>query len=548
MILRIYIALLMAWLPVAGAAEGVPEPDEAWGSEVFSDLVMEALKGMDLSVLNLRPRTEIVSDDDGFEVCRMASMSAKRRPLLGSFVGKLERVKFKVISVDMAKPASPSTRQLVTLAGPSEKGHLEMNATWSIEWHRKEAGNPRLESITVEAHEEVLVKSTDKRPVFADATLAVIGQTEAFQKQLRFGNTYWRQRIELFNRFFKFGHHGLAIGDANGDGLDDVYVCQNGGLPNRLFIQQADGTATEEAAASGVDLLDLTRSSLFVDLDNDGDQDLVLAADTGLLAFRNDGKGNFQPKLRYLPVRNAFSVTAADYDNDGDLDLYVCRYYAKKEEGAGLAIPVPYFDANNGGGNFLIRNDGPAKRAEDWLMFSDVTTLSGLGSQNNRRFSFASVWEDIDNDGDQDLFVANDFGQKNLYLNTGGKFKDIATEAGIDDGGFGMSACSSDYDRDGVPDLYAGNMFSAAGRRVTTQPQFRPGLDLDLLTKFQRMARGNSLFRGLGKGRFDDVSESVGVTVGRWSWGSVFADLNNDGWQDLVVANGFVTGQVPDDL
>ena len=548
MILRIYIALLMAWLPVAGAAEGVPEPDEAWGSEVFSDLVMEALKGMDLSVLNLRPRTEIVSDDDGFEVCRMASMSAKRRPLLGSFVGKLERVKFKVISVDMAKPASPSTRQLVTLAGPSEKGHLEMNATWSIEWHRKEAGNPRLESITVEAHEEVLVKSTDKRPVFADATLAVIGQTEAFQKQLRFGNTYWRQRIELFNRFFKFGHHGLAIGDANGDGLDDVYVCQNGGLPNRLFIQQADGTATEEAAASGVDLLDLTRSALFVDLDNDGDQDLVLAADTGLLAFRNDGKGNFQPKLRYRPVRNAFSVTAADYDNDGDLDLYVCRYYAKKEEGAGLAIPVPYFDANNGGGNFLIRNDGPAKRAEDWLMFSDVTTLSGLDSQNNRRFSFASVWEDIDNDGDQDLFVANDFGQKNLYLNTGGKFKDIATEAGIDDGGFGMSACSSDYDRDGVPDLYAGNMFSAAGRRVTTQPQFRPGLDLGLLTKFQRMARGNSLFRGLGKGRFDDVSESVGVTVGRWSWGSVFADLNNDGWQDLVVANGFVTGQVPDDL
>ena len=548
MILRVYIALLMAWLPVAGAAEGVPEPDEAWGSEVFSDLVMEALKGMDLSVLNLRPRTEIVSDDDGFEVCRMASMSAKRRPLLGSFVGELERVKFKVISVDMAKPASPSTRQLVTLAGPSEKGHLEMNATWSIEWHRKEAGNPRLESITVEAHEEVLVKSTDKRPVFADATLAVIGQTEAFQKQLRFGNTYWRQRIELFNRFFKFGHHGLAIGDANGDGLDDVYVCQNGGLPNRLFIQQADGTATEEAAASGVDLLDLTRSALFVDLDNDGDQDLVLAADTGLLAFRNDGKGNFQPKLRYRPVRNAFSVTAADYDNDGDLDLYVCRYYAKKEEGAGLAIPVPYFDANNGGGNFLIRNDGPAKRAEDWLMFSDVTTLSGLDSQNNRRFSFASVWEDIDNDGDQDLFVANDFGQKNLYLNTGGKFKDIATEAGIDDGGFGMSACSSDYDRDGVPDLYAGNMFSAAGRRVTTQPQFRPGLDLGLLTKFQRMARGNSLFRGLGKGRFDDVSESVGVTVGRWSWGSVFADLNNDGWQDLVVANGFVTGQVPDDL
>ena len=548
MILRVYIALLMGWLPVAVAAGGAPQPDVAWQSETFSDLVMGALKDENLGLLSLRPATEIVSNDVGFEVRRMASPTAKRDLLPGSFVGGLERVKFKVISVDMSKPELPTTRQLVTLAGPSARGYLEMNATWSIEWRRDAAGSPQRQSLTVEAHEEVLAKSTTKRPVFADATLDVIGQTEAFQKQLRFGNTYWRQRIELFNRFFKFGHHGLAIGDANGDGLDDVYVCQNGGLPNRLFIQQEDGTAKEEAAAFGVDLLDLTRSALFVDLDNDGDQDLVLAADTGLLAFRNDGKGNFQPRLRYRPVRNAFSVTAADYDNDGDLDLFVCRYFAKQEEGAGLAIPVPYFDANNGGGNFLIRNDGQARNADNWLNFSDVTAECGLDSQNNRRFSFASVWEDIDNDGDQDLFVANDFGQKNLYLNTGGKFKDIATEAGINDGGFGMSACSSDYDRNGVPDLYAGNMFSAAGRRVTTQPQFRPGLDIGILAKFQRMARGNSLFRGLGRGRFQDVSEPAGVTVGRWSWGSVFGDLNNDGWQDLVVANGFVTGQVPDDL
>jgi hypothetical protein len=544
------------------------EPETGWQSEDFSAQASEVLSTLGESLKTgdpskvtvsgkigaLRPATSSILNDSGFWVRRMTEkhdaveVKAPWDSLLEPFAGKLDRMKFKVVSVDLKEPKSPVSRQLVTLAGTSAGGYLEQNATWRIAWNWDGVKAPIIRDIAVEAFEEVLAKSASRQPIFADATLDVIGQTQAFREQLRFGNTYWRQRIELFNRYFKFGHHGLAIGDANGDGLDDVYVCQNGGLPNRLFIQQPDGTALDVASEVGVDLLDLTRSALFVDLDNDGDQDLVLAADSGLLAFRNNGAGRFEAMLRYKHVRNAFSVTAADYDNDGDLDLYVCRYFANQEEGAGLAVPVPYFDANNGGGNFLIRNDGPAVRAEEWLGFSDATKESGLDSQNNNRFSFAAVWEDIDRDGDQDLFVANDFGQKNLYINEGGQFNDTALNAGIDDGGFGMSACSGDYDGDGLPDLYAGNMFSAAGSRVTQQPQFRPGLAPETLSKFQRMARGNSLFRNIGKRRFDDVSEMAGVTVGRWSWGSVFADLNNDGWQDLVVANGYVTGRVPDDL
>ena len=123
MILRVYIALLMGWLPVTAAAEGAPQPGATWQSETFSDLVMEALKDEDLSQLSLRPATEIVSNDVGFEVRRMASPTAKRDLLPGSFVGGLERVKFKVISVDMSKPELPTTRQLVTLAGPSARGY-----------------------------------------------------------------------------------------------------------------------------------------------------------------------------------------------------------------------------------------------------------------------------------------------------------------------------------------------------------------------------------------------------------------------------------------
>lgn len=562
---------MLKFLATVAQGQSAPAPEQAWASERFSDLASAQLKQWAESLLRgesdtalfeskasckLAPSAWTTVTEDRFLRVREAKGSAKAMVpsealsgLTPEFVGqKAAKVKFKVFAVE-PKP-SWMTRLYFLLAGPTPEGYLERNAVWQATWKWDEKSAPTITSAELIAVEEVLLKG-QAAPRFTESTQAVLGGTSAFRDQLRFGTDHWRQRVELFNRFFKFGQNGLAMGDANGDGREDLYVCQNGGLPNRLFIQQADGTAKEVAAEAGVDLLDLTRSALFVDLDNDGDQDLVVAADSGLLAYRNDGKGHFEPKVRYPAVRNAHGIAAADYDNDGDVDLYVCRYFATQEEGAGLAVPVPYYDANNGGANFLIRNEGPAKRAEDWLNFSDATKESGLETQNNRRFSFAAVWEDLDNDGDQDLFVANDFGLKNLYVNEGGKFRDTALASNIDDGGFGMSAASGDYDNDGIMDLYAGNMFSAAGSRVTRQPQFRPGLDSALLTRFQRMARGNSLFRGLGgqdPPRFADVSEETGVTVGRWSWGSLFADLNNDGWEDIFVANGFVTGSAPDDL
>ena len=578
-LLLLVLALALQQGTRQSIAQAGPRPDPPgpqWMSEDFSEKAGAVWKGIAHDLLenrisgseaattgSLRPNDlATILEDGNFTVRRStAKEEGKSRPLSRALVTLTtlfdndgpDRAKFKVFNIDMTDPTSPVTRQYVSLAGRSaDRGYLEINMVWRAEW--KQTGqNPELAKVHPESYEEIAYRSPENSPVFSDSTESVLGTDASYQKQLRFGNTHWRQRIEVFNRFFKFGHHGLAVGDINGDGWDDLYVCQNGGLPNRLYVRQADGTARDVAAASGVDLLDLTRSALLVDLDNDGDQDLVLAADTGLLAFRNDGRGRFKARLRYPKIRNAFGLSAADYDNDGDLDLYVCRYFAKKEEGAGLAVPVPYFAANNGGGNFLIRNDGPSSNPSNWLDFSDATTASGLEAQNNRRFSFASVWEDVDRDGDQDLFVANDFGLKNLYVNNKGTFRDTALASGIDDGGFGMSACAGDFDGDGTPDLYAGNMFSAAGNRVTRQPQFRPGLDSAIRSRFQRMARGNSLFRGRGVNAsgvpvYDDVSESTGVTVGRWSWGSLFVDFNNDGWEDLMVANGFVTGSVPDDL
>ncbi|MEE3198684.1 MAG: VCBS repeat-containing protein, partial [Planctomycetota bacterium] len=183
----------------------------------------------------------------------------------------------------------------------------------------------------------------------------------------------------------------------------------------------------------------------------------------------------------------------------------------------------------------------------DWT-FTDITKESGL-DQNNRRFSFAAAWEDYDQDGDADLYVANDFGRNNLYRNDGNlRFTDVAGEKNAEDSASGMSVSWSDYDRDGVMDLYVSNMFSAAGRRVTSQQLFKPGASALVRKRLQRFARGNTLLRGRKDAAFSDESLQANVNMGRWAWASSFVDLNADGWDDLVVANGYITTEDTGDL
>ena len=130
-----------------------------------------------------------------------------------------------------------------------------------------------------------------------------------------------------------------------------------------------------------------------------------------------------------------------------------------------------------------------------------------------------------------------------LVVEDEGLFRDIATEAGVEDIAAGMSVSWGDYNRDGRPDLYVSNMFSKAGNRVAYQRRYRAGQSGSTRELYQRHARGNSLFENLGNGSFQDVSIEANVTMGRWAWGSNFVDLNNDGWEDIVVANGLVTSQ-----
>ena len=566
--------------PLAAQFEQVDPLKSGWQTEALGDEISHQLKvlgklishpdtinknslaavaTLEVDVERLRPNgMKLVFQDRCLVVARPVSergplpldlvtgidgMTIALRDLVGAFEPSGElRVTFKAFRVARADDAeglddvedTVTSSAFYQATGMTKEGRRQQNATWHCSWTRDNPEQtPKLVSITVVDFEEVSLQGGMER-LFSDCTESVLGDNSSFRDQLVYGIDHWRSRIEKHWGIEVTGYQGLALGDVNGDGLDDLYVLQPGGLPNRLFVQSPDGTATDRSAAAGVDWLDRSNSALFVDLDNDGDQDLVVATDDNLLFLANDGTGRFQRKLTRHPHAIPRSLCAADYDLDGRLDLFVCYAtpvvrFAERV----AALPLPIHDANNGARNVLYRNEG------NWS-FRDATAAIGL-DVNNRRFSWAAAWEDYDNDGDQDLYVANDFGRNNLYRNDNGRFVDVAPTAAVEDSSAGMSVTWGDYNQDGSMDLYVGNMFSAAGNRIAYQRRFQGELDEGARRTFQRHARGNSLFENANDGTFRDVSPVAAVSIGRWAWGSLFADINNDGWEDLLVANGYVT-------
>lgn len=464
-------------------------------------------------------------------------------PFRDGIAGSVVRSHVKTVGISLAESTAETTHRIELLAQSSAL-LTEHHFRWRCDWDMDTTGSMMLRSLEVSDYQE----TAWARPstLFRDDTQSVVGSTPAYEEQLRHGLNYWLARIPTTRGMYLFAEYGIALGDVNGDQLDDIYVCQPGGLPNRLLVQNSDGTVVDRSRAAGVDWLDHSSSALLVDLDNDDDQDLLIAIeDRRILVLSNDGSGVFDLAVE-LPIedRHVQGLSAVDFDNDGDLDVYLTVGFADSRARQGEEVPqFVYHDANEGGANVLFRNDITANA---WH-FTDVTKLVGL-NENNRRHSLAAAWEDFDNDGDQDLYVANDYGQNCLYRNDGDRFQEIARTAGVVDYGSGMSVSWSDFDLDGNIDLYVGNMFSAAGNRIASQAAFRPSQDEGTRQILRRFAKGNTLFRNLGRGQFRDVGRSLSVEMGRWSWSSLFSDLNNDGLEDLFVVNGYVSNEDIDDL
>lgn len=368
------------------------------------------------------------------------------------------------------------------------------------------------------------------------APAAILDPADPAARQLAAGIPEWRRSIDLAAGIDVYGQNGIAVGDVDNDGFDEIYVCQPGGLPNRLLKRGEDGIYRDRSQAAGVDLLDHTSCALFVDFRNRGLQDLVVLTGSQPLLFDNQGDGTFrlQPDaFRFAAApQGAFTgMAAADYDGDGFVDLYLCTYIYFQSEDE-YSYPAPYHDARNGPPNFLFRN-----RLAEQGYFEDVTAHVGL-DENNDRYSFAPAWCDYDFDGRPELYVANDFGRNNLYKFDGERFRDIAAEAGVEDIGPGMSAAWFDAHGEGRPDLYVTNMWTPSGRRVTNDPAFRLVQEQGLKEEYRRHTKGNTLYRNRGDGGFEETGQAE---MGRWAWSGDAVDFDADGSPEIVVAAGMIS-------
>ncbi len=346
--------------------------------------------------------------------------------------------------------------------------------------------------------------------------------------------------VEATNFCLPATHHhpGVLLVDADGDGFVDVIV------PNRrpkLFLNDGTGHFRDATAGSGLDLLPEMEASggVAADVDGDGLPDLFLSNHLSpCRVLKNLGDGKFRDVTAAWGLAGLSapftSAVFFDADRDGRVDLFVARYGDARVTG-------PAYDGRNGGGDRFFRNVA----RDGHPFFVDETAAAGLGDAG---WGFAAEACDADDDGDDDLYVANDFGRNAFFENrsTPGhpKFVDIARTNGTEDEGYGMGVAWGDYDGDGKWDLHVSDYWTPyrwilRDSRWPMPPVPIAGLVRPYMAKvMSRRARGDGLFRNLGGLKFAPASAAAGVADCGWAWGTEFVDLDGKGREDLLVVNG----------
>ena len=245
------------------------------------------------------------------------AFGAELRRLIGD-VRDVAVAELLITAIEPDGPAdSPSglrTTVRYDIVGTGTKAYrVEQVGEWEMGWRRNASGW-QVVRWTARSH----LVSRARQPIFTEITAAALGGNDSFRRQLNIDLDSWMATFDSVLTRDSNGHQGVSVGDADGDGLDDLYVAQPAGLPNRLYRNRGDSTFEDITDRAGVGVLDDTAQSLFADVDNDGDQDLVVATSTNPLLFINDGKGHFTPVRGRLPIRAAASGSA-DVDHDGGL-------------------------------------------------------------------------------------------------------------------------------------------------------------------------------------------------------------------------------------
>lgn len=339
-------------------------------------------------------------------------------------------------------------------------------------------------------------------------TVATISVTTMLLAILAFGgsqaqtyiNIAPQEGIDILVNSDDFGN-GVSFYDFDEDGWDDLTFAVSG--DSIAFYRNLGGTF--QRLPSFIPGPGETKHVLWVDYDEDDDLDLFITTYNGTYRlYRNVGDFNFIDVSAtsgiFQYVSTTYGASWGDYDRDGDLDLYVCKYQLSGDPGTYSFL------------NKLYRNNGNGT-------FTDVTVQAGVG--DGVRLSFQSVWMDYDQDGWPDLFIINDRLYANsLYRNNGdGTFTDVSVQAGI---GFAfqdpMTATVGDFDNDGDLDIF----FSNTG----------------IADKPSRLLVNN------GDGTFTESTEQYGTDIYDWGWGGLWVDHDNNGWQDLYMATGRPMGPV----
>ena len=363
----------------------------------------------------------------------------------------------------------------------------------------------------------------------------------------------------------KYGPAGVSAVDYDNDGWYDVFF--GDGAQARLFRNRGDGTFADATLEAGLpENMQGVNVGIFADFDNDGYKDVYLGCFTDRSRlFKNTATNSGR---KFVEVTDTSGIvkkgdgdfvvvaSAADYDNDGDLDLYTGRYLDPRRH-----LPTTLFYTRNGEGNRLFRNEGNFR-------FTDVTKEAGI---NETGLTLGVAWGDYDSDNDLDMYVANDFGRDALLKNNGnGTFTDVSKETNAFDPGYGMSSTWGDIDNDGDLDIYVSDVHSGQrwyGQAATLHkylvtsvrqrtivedfPVYKEIYDhvgADWSTYGDKTVKGNALYLNDGNGKFTDVSEATNTNPFGWYWGSTIFDYDNDGRQDIYAANGWITAKSTQDL